>query len=315
MKEDRGSWYLLTAIVLGIGIGLIYSWIISPIEYIDTSPVSMREDYKDHYRKMIALAYAVTRNLNRAKDRLELLGDENSAVFLVAQAQQSLAADENYEEAQALANLAAVLGQAPTPFPSPSVVSETPPQILTQSPTLTESHSPSSTFTPTSSPAEIFTETPTITMTAIVTTTIPRTLTITETTEPGITVTLIPFLTLTQTPTPTLLPPFVLDNMVEVCNPLLDESQIQVFVSNPAGIGIPGIEIVITWDGGEDHIFTGIKSDIDIGYADFVMVPEESYVLQVADGGQLITDLTAPNCTKDDGEVFWGSLRLVFSYP
>ena len=314
MKEDRGSWYLLTAIVLGIGIGLVYSWIISPIEYVDTSPVSLREGYKDQYRKMIAMAYAATGNLARAKDRLELLGDENTAVFLVSQAQQSLANEENYEEAQALANLAAALGQAPTQFPSPSVITDTLIPSLTQTPTPTNSQTPSATYTQTSSPTDVLAETPKRT-TAIVTTTIPRTLIFTETTEPGETATFIPFLTPTQTPTPTLLPPFVLENMVEVCNPLLNEPQIQVFVSNPAGIGIPGVEIVISWDGGEEHFFTGIKADIDIGYADFVMVPEVFYVLQVANGGQLITELTAPSCSSEDGEVFWGSLRLVFSYP
>jgi hypothetical protein len=106
----------------------------------------------------------------------------------------------------------------------------------------------------------------------------------------------------------------VLDNLVEVCNPLLPEPQIQVFVANAAGVGIPGVEIIITWNSREEHFFTGLKPDIDIGYADFVMEPEVLYVLQVAEGGQLISDLTAPQCTDDD-DVFWGSLRLIFSHP
>jgi hypothetical protein len=95
---------------------------------------------------------------------------------------------------------------------------------------------------------------------------------------------------------------------------VITEPQIQVFVSNAAGIGIPGVEIIITWTSGEEHFFTGLKPDIDVGYADFVIEPEVFYVLQVGEGGQLITDLTAPQC-MDGGESYWGSLRLVFSHP
>ena len=120
--------------------------------------------------------------------------------------------------------------------------------------------------------------------------------------------------TTTPTPTATLAPPFVLDNLVEVCNPVLNEPQIQVFVSNAAGVGIPGVEIIITWNGGEEHFFTGLKPDIDTGYADFVMEPGVFYVLQVGEGGQIITDLTAPQCSNGE-EPYWGSLRLVFSHP
>lgn len=315
MKENRGSWYLLTAAVLGIGLGLIFSWAIFPVEYVDTPPVSLRDDYKGQYREMIAVAYAATGNLQRAKDRLGLLGDENSVVLLVSQAQQTLAGDGNFEEAQALANLAASLGQVPTRFPTQLTITDTSVPPPTQTYLATDSPTPSATPTQTIIPIELITETSSITQTSVVTSTIPTTLTLSGTVGPRITSTLIPFQTPTPTPTATLLPPFVLDNLAEVCNPLIDKPLIQVFVSNLAGIGIPGIEIVISWNGGEEHIYTGIKSDIDIGYADFEMLPKVFYVIQVSEGGQLITDLTAPQCTDEEGNVFWGSLRLVFSHP
>jgi hypothetical protein len=107
----------------------------------------------------------------------------------------------------------------------------------------------------------------------------------------------------------------VLDNQADVCNPVLGESQLQVFVSNAAGVGIPGVEIIVTWDSGEEHFFTGLKPDIDFGYADFVMTPEVNYTLRVSDGGQLISNLAAPGCTGEDGVPYWGSWRLVFSHP
>jgi hypothetical protein len=106
-----------------------------------------------------------------------------------------------------------------------------------------------------------------------------------------------------------------LDNQVLVCNELIGEPQLQVFVSNAAGIGIPGVEIIVTWNNGEEHFFTGLKPDIDIGYADFNMSPGVTYTLQVDEGGQLITNLIAPDCTDDDGVSFLGSWRLIFSHP
>ena len=48
-----------------------------------------------------------------------------------------------------------------------------------------------------------------------------------------------------------------------------------------------------------DHFYTGLKPDIDIGYADFGMTPGVNYTLQVAEGGQLITNLTAPECADE----------------
>lgn len=315
MNEDRGSWYLLTAIIVGIGLGLLYSWIISPVKFVDTPPISLREEYKDRYRAVIAAAYVATGNLERARDRLVLLGDEDGAVFLVAQAQRALAGEGDYNEAQALANLAAALGQAPTPFPTKTVHTITPTSTQTQPPTESDSPTPTPTNTESYLPTNTLPSTTTVSQTVVVAIGTPETPTISKTpplTQPS---TQLPTPTPTQTSTATLAPPFVLDNLGEVCNPLIAAPQIQVFVSNAAGIGIPGIEIIVSWNGGEEHFYTGIKTDIDVGYADFVMEPEVIYVLQIANGGQLITDLTAPRCPTDAGGFFWGSLRLVYSHP
>jgi hypothetical protein len=100
-----------------------------------------------------------------------------------------------------------------------------------------------------------------------------------------------------------------------VCNPAIGEPQLQVFVSNAAGVGIPGVEVIVTWNSGEDHFYTGLKPDIDIGYADFSMTPGINYTLQVAEGGQLITNLTAPECADEGEGHYRGSWRLVFSHP
>jgi len=106
--KKRSAWYLLTGMVLGFALGLMYTWWINPVVYESSDPSSMREDYKDTYRSTIAQVYAVTGNLDRAARRLELLEDESLIYSLGAQAQRALA--EGKEElAHDLALLASAL--------------------------------------------------------------------------------------------------------------------------------------------------------------------------------------------------------------
>jgi len=58
-----------------------------------------------------------------------------------------------------------------------------------------------------------------------------------------------------------------------------------------------------------------LKPEIDAGYADFTMIPEIIYNLQIADGGQPLSNLSAPDCETDGGARYWGSWRLLFSHP
>ncbi len=266
MREERGSWYLLTGLIMGIVLGLIYSWIIAPIEYVDTTPDTLRSDYQDHYRLTISLAFQSTEDLARAQARLELLGDEDYALALAEQAQRHLAEGGTAYEAQALADLAGVLGQAPIPFTASPVPTDTqsPP---TETPTFTLSPTAIDTSTPEFTPTATYTITPTATLTPTLGPTKTITPTPRATDTPAPTRTALP----TRTLTPTLAPPFVLDKQIQVCNPNLSEPQIQVFINDAAGQGVPGVEIIITWDAGQESFFTGLKPEIDLGYADFVI--------------------------------------------
>lgn len=319
MNDERGSWYLLTALIFGIGLGLVYSWVISPAEFIDTPPFSLRDDFKDRYRVVIADAYAATGNIQRAQARLALLGDDDPSLVLVAQAQRYLAEGNDSQDSQALASLASALGQAPTPLPTQPEF--TPTEIPSDTPTVTDSPTPRPSVTPTPSATRTPSPTPEVVFTATtspareVTTGPTPTPTISRTPRPSRTPTQTFTPTPSRTPTATLAPPFVLDNQVLVCNPVIGEPQLQIFVSNAAGVGISGVEITVIWDDGEEHFFTGLKPDIDIGYADFVMTPSVTYTLQVADGGQLISNLAAPECSDNSNDSYWGSWRLIFSHP
>ncbi len=126
MEQKRSNWYLLTGLILGLIIGLVYSWSISPTSQVDTHPNLLRNDYKDIYRSLIARAYRANNNLPRAEARLELIGDDEPALALAAQAQRFLAEGGDNEMALILANLSSVLQSANKPLPTSSQPTDTP---------------------------------------------------------------------------------------------------------------------------------------------------------------------------------------------
>ncbi len=69
----------LLATVLGIAAGLFYGWVVRPIEYVDTTPDTLRADYQTDYVLMVAEIYHAERDLSQAARRLALLGSDPPA--------------------------------------------------------------------------------------------------------------------------------------------------------------------------------------------------------------------------------------------
>ncbi len=70
---------LVTALLLGIALGLAYGWVIDPIEYTDVPPNILREDYRADYVLMTAEAYQNDLDTETAARRLAILGSESPA--------------------------------------------------------------------------------------------------------------------------------------------------------------------------------------------------------------------------------------------
>jgi hypothetical protein len=88
MRTPRYVLFII-AIAAGIGLGLLYGWVLSPVELVDTNPSTLRADYKSDYVLMVAEAYSAEHDLNAAICQLALLGGnpleavENATVFAV----------------------------------------------------------------------------------------------------------------------------------------------------------------------------------------------------------------------------------------
>ncbi|NOH04146.1 MAG: hypothetical protein HND47_20320 [Chloroflexi bacterium] len=52
--------HIILALLAGLGVGLFYSWRISPVTYVDAHPALLRADFKDQYRIVIAASYEST---------------------------------------------------------------------------------------------------------------------------------------------------------------------------------------------------------------------------------------------------------------
>jgi hypothetical protein len=290
---------LIIALLLGLGLGLAYSWLISPLKVINADPIALRSDFKDSYRSAIAAAYAATGNLPRAQARLALLGDTNSIVSLNSQAQRLTASGES-KQADQLAALASALqngtGQITASISTSTLISISTSENLTA--VITES---TATLPP--PPPDVpldFTETPQAAETQNADTQV---------------IASTPTLRPTHTPIPTVGVPFALISQDSVCDNTLPDGLLQVFVFNSKHRQIAGAKLIITWDNGEEQFFTGLKPEVGNGYADYSMSPSITYTLRLADGSDTASGLAAPDCQTPTGETFLGGIKLTFQQP
>ena len=291
MTGGKGLWYLLTGLLIGLGLGLIYAWLIEPVEYIDTAPHSLSPAIKERYRGLISLAYMADGDIGRARQRLDLLQDSNPQSVLAAQAQQEVANSGSPQESQALALLAEDL--SPAGSVDQSTLTPAASQPAPGKPTAKSKPQNNATAEPgqavrSPTPRPTKTDTPVATFT-------PR---------------------VTALVQPTLGPPFALKDKQKVCDPSLPNALLQVEVEDGSGNPLAGVRLDVTWNGGEDFFFTGLYPRITNGYADFIMSPGVTYSLRAGEGGQTVSGLTAPiDCKNNDGTTYTGGWMLTFTQP
>jgi hypothetical protein len=71
--------------LLGLAGGLIYGWLVNPVEFVDTTPDFLRQDYRTDYVLMIAESFTASGATENAVHYLTLLSAQ-PPVFTVAEA-------------------------------------------------------------------------------------------------------------------------------------------------------------------------------------------------------------------------------------
>lgn len=283
---DKGWWIggFLFGFAVGLALALTYGWVLDP-RPLPVTPAELTPQAKEVYIRLIAAAFFYSGSEEQAKTRIEKLGDANFQTTLIDLTERYIDENRDLRDIRAMVKLAGVLGQ-----PSPKMVVFLP--TPTVAPTATDSPVPTPTPRPTDTVTPVPTQTPSATATATNTPTSAATPTRAATVTPSRTATATPTLTpsvtatATRTPTPsrTVTPgpdsPYGVARSEVVCD-RANSGLLRLNIRDRLGNGVPGVEIRVSWPGGRDTIFTGLKPDIDPGYADFQMGPDEVYQVEL----------------------------------
>ncbi len=278
-NNDRGWWIggFLFGFAVGLALSLAYGWLLDP-RPLPVRPADLTQHDKEVYLRLIAAAYFHDKAQDaveaeaRARTRLAALAYPDPAGAVADLAERYIDQGQDIRDVIALVTLADTLGQTSgkmivflaTPTPEP-----------TSTPTLAPTPTPRPTPTPPPR-TPIPTSTPTRTPTPTATTT--RTPTATASPTPSRTA------TATRTPTPGPDAPFGVAQSVLLCDNT-NGGLLRIYIRDRLGVGVPGVETAITWPGGKENVFTGFKPEIDPGYADFQMEPDQAYQIELVGVG------------------------------
>jgi hypothetical protein len=283
----------------GLAIGLLYTWVLYPVEIANTDPAMMRSDYRQDWVRLVALSYVVDGDLERARSRLAGLEHDDIAISMQLLIEEYAAAGRPAETLRRLA----VMAQAMDVYtPAMLVYLQNPTRVVLPTATPTSSSTPSPTPSHTPTPTRRPTATPTVTPSVSPSPVGSPLSTATPSPSPTPTATPSPSPTPTATPTPTPGPPYQLIGRELLCEP--DQvPHIAVVIEDEGGNGVPGVEVWLLWDGGADRAVTGLKPADGAGYADFGAEADISYTVAVGELGRpLISGLSIADCTADAGE-------------
>ncbi|CAG1011808.1 hypothetical protein ANAEL_04275 [Anaerolineales bacterium] len=93
------------ALTVGVALGLVYGWEISPVQYTDAPPNILREDYRTDYVLMTAEAYQGEQDPQTAARRLAILGSESPAQITASALQYATSNGFSEDDVSLLQNL------------------------------------------------------------------------------------------------------------------------------------------------------------------------------------------------------------------
>ncbi|MBN1956068.1 MAG: hypothetical protein JW900_13590 [Anaerolineae bacterium] len=106
----------LIGLVVGAVTGGLIGWFLWPVEYTNTTPAQLRQDYCTDYILMVAAAYQVEKDIAAAQDRLALLNPDAPAQEVVELAEQLIAEGGQLWDIRMLVHLANGMNAATPPM-------------------------------------------------------------------------------------------------------------------------------------------------------------------------------------------------------
>ena len=111
----------ILVMLVGLGAGLLFGWVISPVEYKDTNPSTLRYDYQTDYVLMVAEVYDSTKDMNQALRQLALLGSNPPSQIVLQSMAHALQLGYSSSDLTLIQNLATSLQSShlPQELPTP----------------------------------------------------------------------------------------------------------------------------------------------------------------------------------------------------
>ncbi len=268
-KGGAVSWIgVLMGLAVGVGLSLYYAWNVDPLVQYDTAPWQLDPESKAQYVAMIAAAYGQDRDLERALSRLAAFGSDDPLQLVADMACELVVGGwpRSNAESRILTDMVRLYRLQGKAGCADVIIGN-----------------PDATVPPTPTPVTP-TPTPTIVLSF-------------PTRTPSPTPTLG---TLTPSPSPTDTPTgdFELVFVQEFCNPAYS-GVLEVYVEDADGEGVPGVEVRVSWQGGEDRFFTGLKPEEGPAYADFRMEPDVAYRVDLPGLSERSDELITGPCTPE----------------
>lgn len=279
-QQARVSWFswLFLGLVVGLAGGLLYTWVLSPVVYVDASPARLTAAYQAEYIFLVSQSYAANGDWPQAQARLQELNNPAINEVVAAQLESYLRQGWAPGYVQNMALLARQLGVEGTAIAF---------------------------FAPT--PANVISPTVAATPTTAATATLRPTATL----QPTASATPTPTGTPTPLPSPTAPPNYRLLGQERVCEADTPAPRLEVVVLDALLNPLPGTEVLIRWENGADHFFTGFKPQHGLGYGDFTMSPDLSYSVTLAEGSLEVSGLRVEPCPQAEGGLA-GGWRLTY---
>ncbi len=268
----------LVGLAVGLALGLVYSWLVDPVRLYNTTPPLLRTDYRHEWIRLAALGYVADGDMERALARLKGLREEDVHQALAAMIEAYAASGQPASTMRPLVALAHRLGVR-TPAMLAYLETAAPPAPAP--PTLSPTAFPSPTPSPTGTPA-FFLPSPVPSLYRVADQRITC-----EGTRGQLRVWVRVWPTVpAETPTPA-----------------------RGATPTPSGPQpLVGVVLWLLWADGADRAVTGLRPQIDPGYADFSLQPGISYALSVGEpNAPVLSGLMLPPCPDGD----WGSWEVV----
>lgn len=272
-------------LIVGTFTAIWLAWSIFPLNELVGSPAVFRQDFKQDYIYMVSESLAQTGDWEQAQSRLNLLDDGNLPQTIVQELERYLREGRSAEDVRNMARMAQSLGAegAALDLFAPTRSSEEEAAVV---------ENPTPTLIVVVGGQGATDNQPTLTPTLLPTPTPINAEVVDE----------------SATPNPDQNLSFELLAQEEVCAEDGNPAEIEIFVRDAAGEGLVGEEILVSWGGGEDRFITGLKREVDDGYADFTLSAGISYSAELVAGSPRVSGLSVGVC-QDGSPAGW---RLVF---